>query len=189
MREYIQTHLNAHKELLEAVVAENIGDIEDMAELALLTYKKGRKILLFGNGGSAADAQHIAAELTGRFEKNRGALGAIALHCDTSAMTAIANDFGYRHVYARQVEALGRKGDLCIGISTSGNSENIIEALVSARTIGCSCIGLLGGDGGRIKDMVDIPLIVPSRTTARVQEMHILVGHILCSIIERELFG
>ncbi|RPE72558.1 D-sedoheptulose 7-phosphate isomerase [Tibeticola sediminis] len=148
------------------------------------TLRQGGKVLLCGNGGSAADAQHIAAELVGRFVRARPGLAAIALTTDTSALTAIANDFGYEQVFARQVQALGRSGDVLVAISTSGNSANVIAAVTQAQTLGMKVVGLLGGDGGALAARVDQALIVPSRETARVQECHILIGHIWCQMVD-----
>lgn len=144
----------------------------------------GHKIMLFGNGGSAADAQHLATELTIRYTVDRRALAAIALTVDSSTLTAAANDLGFEEVFARQVEALGRPGDVAIGISTSGNSENVIRALKKARALGVYAVGLAGRDGGRMREVADPLVIVPSATTARIQEMHILLGHQLCEILE-----
>jgi D-sedoheptulose 7-phosphate isomerase len=152
--------------------------------MAVETLKKGNKILLCGNGGSAADAQHIAAELTGRYKTERMALPAIALTTDTSALTAIGNDYGYDIIFSRQVEALARPGDMLIGISTSGNSQNVLNAFQSARNIGCATMALSGRDGGRMKSAADFNLIVPSDNTPRIQEMHILIGHIICQAID-----
>lgn len=146
--------------------------------------KNGNKVLLFGNGGSAGDAQHIAAEFTGRFVKERRALPAIALTTDTSALTAIGNDYGYDRIFDRQVEALAKAGDVLIGISTSGNSANVLQAFEVGRSIGCINIGLSGRDGGKMNDSCDINIVVPSFITARVQEMHILIGHIICTAID-----
>ena len=137
-----------------------------------------------GNGGSAADAQHIAAELSGRFFKERRGLPGIALTTDTSAITSIANDYGYEHVFSRQVEALSRPGDLFIGISTSGNSEGILNALKVAKQIGCATLGLSGRDGGKMNDLCDLNIVIPSDVTARIQEMHITIGHILCKSVD-----
>ncbi len=142
------------------------------------------RIFLCGNGGSAADAQHIAAEMVCRFETQRRALPAIALTTDTSALTAISNDFGYEQVFARQVEALARPGDLLIGISPSGNSGNVIAAIKQANAMGVTTLGLLGGEGGKLRDLTDHTLIVPNDVTARIQECHILVGHIWCAMID-----
>lgn len=149
--------------------------------------KCGGKIILCGNGGSAADSQHIAAELTGRFVQDRKPIAAIALTTDSSALTCISNDYSFSDVFARQLMAIGKPGDCLIGISTSGNSPNIIEVFKAAKDINISTIGLLGRDGGKLKDMCDIPIIVPSSSTARIQEIHILIGHTICGGIEIEL--
>ena len=150
----------------------------------------GRKVLLCGNGGSAADAQHIAAELVGCYEKQRRSWPAIALTTDTSALTAIANDFGYDDVFARQVRALGRKGDVAIAISTSGKSPSVLRAVEACKAIGIRTIGLGGGDGGPMKPLVDVALIVSASTlSARIQETHITIGHVLCELVDRELAG
>jgi D-sedoheptulose 7-phosphate isomerase len=148
------------------------------------TLKKGNKVLLAGNGGSAADAQHIAAELSGRFVKERRALPGIALTTDTSALTSIANDYGYEYVFSRQVEALAKPGDLFIGISTSGNSQGILNAFDAARKLECTTLGLSGRSGGKMNGICDLNIIVPSEITARIQEMHILIGHILCKAVD-----
>lgn len=147
----------------------------------------GKKVIICGNGGSAADAQHIAAEFTGRFVKERRALAAIALSTDTSALTAIGNDYGFDKIFERQVEALALPGDVLIGISTSGNSKNVINAIIKANDIGCLTITLTGGDGGIISKYCKINIIVPSSITARIQEMHILIGHIFCTFIDFKL--
>ena len=149
--------------------------------------ERGFKVFFCGNGGSAADAQHMAAELTGRFVKDRKPLAALALTTDTSALTAIANDYGYEHVFARQVEALGSPGDCLVVISTSGNSPNVLEALRAAGRKGMGAIGLLGGEGGNAKDLCDWTIIVPSDVTARIQEAHGFIGHALCAHIEAKL--
>ena len=162
--------------------------IFEAAELIIRAYMEGgRKLLLCGNGGSAADAQHIAAELVGRFKKERRGLAAIALTTDTSIMTAVANDYWYDVLFARQVEALGEKGDILIAISTSGNSVNIIRAAETANSKGLTTIGFLGGDGGKLKDVVTLPLIVPFKDAGRVQEVHILIGHIISSLIDSNI--
>jgi len=160
--------------------------LELASSLAVETLKNGNKILLCGNGGSAADAQHIAAELTGRYKTERRGLPAIAVTTDTSALTAIGNDYGYDRVFDRQIEALANNGDLIIGISTSGNSRNIINALKLGKELGCKTLGLSGRDGGAMNDICDINLVVPSNDTPRIQEMHILFGHIICQIIDNE---
>ncbi len=139
-----------------------------------------------GNGGSAADCQHIAAELVGRFKSEREGLPAIALTTDTSILTAIGNDYSFNEIFARQIEALANKGDLVIGISTSGNSENVIRGILKAKKIGCYTVGLLGKDGGKLKNLVDLAIIIPSNNTPRIQECHILIGHIACEIVDKE---
>lgn len=165
---------------------------EDIARIGTLLIdhlRDDHRIFLCGNGGSAADAQHIATEMVCRFETNRRALPAIALTTDTSALTAISNDFGYEQVFARQVEALARPGDILIGISTSGDSGNVIRAVTQARDMGIECVGLLGRDGGKLRALVDHPLVAPGRDTARIQECHILIGHIWCAMIDAAFTG
>lgn len=147
----------------------------------------GGKLLFCGNGGSAADCQHLAAELTGRFVHDRRPLAAMALTTDTSALTCIANDYDFEQVFARQVRALGRAGDCLVAISTSGNSGNVINAVQAARDLGIGTVALLGRDGGRLRDMCPVSIIVPSQSTARIQEAHIMIGHTLCGLIERAL--
>jgi len=148
----------------------------------------GHKVLFFGNGGSAADAQHLAAELVGRFGPDRLALPAISLATDTSLLTAVANDYGYEKVFARQIEALGQSGDTAVAISTSGNSPSVIEAIDVARSKGLFTIGFTGETGGKMKDRVEVLFRVPSRETPRIQETHLLLGHILCELVDRALF-
>ena len=173
----------------EALLADELVDaLVRVAATLIAAYRRDGKVLLFGNGGSAADAQHIAAELEGRYLHDRPALHALALHTNTSALTAIANDYGYARVLARQVEAAVRPGDVVIGISTSGNSENILEGVRAARAQGAVTVALTGAGGGRLKNLVDHCLAVPSAETPRIQEAHILIGHILCELVEQELF-
>ena len=173
----------------EALLADELVDaLVRVAATLVAAYRRDGKVLLFGNGGSAADAQHIAAELEGRYLHDRPALHALALHTNTSALTAIANDYGYARVFARQVEAAVRPGDVVIGISTSGNSENILEGVRAARAQGAVTVALTGAGGGRLKNLVDHCLAVPSAETPRIQEAHILIGHILCELVEQELF-
>ncbi len=163
---------------------------EDFARFvgaSLGSLRAGGKLIFFGNGGSAADAQHLATEIVVRFKTNRRALPALALTTDTSALTAIGNDFGFEQIFARQIEGLCRKDDFVIGLSTSGNSENVFQGVAAAKEKGAVTGAMLGGDGGRIRSIVDHPLIVPSNVTARIQEMHILLGHVLCGILEEEL--
>jgi D-sedoheptulose 7-phosphate isomerase len=176
--------LNDHQQLIKKVIDQLVPDIEQACEMIISAIKNGKKVLLAGNGGSAADAQHIAAELSGRFVKDRRALPGIALTTDTSALTAIANDYGYEHVFSRQVEALAQEGDLFIGISTSGNSQGILNAFEAAKKINCHTLGLSGRDGGKMNGLCDLNIVVPSDTTARIQEMHILIGHILCKAVD-----
>lgn len=173
---------------LRLKVAEECGPAIVQAALTISKcLRAGGKILLFGNGGSAADAQHIAAEFVGRFVLDRQALPAIALTTDTSILTAIGNDYGFERVFARQVEALGRANDVAIGISTSGNSSNVLAGLKQAAKQKLKTIGLAGNDGGALSKCVDIPIVVSSANTARVQECHITIGHILCELAEAEL--
>ena len=164
---------------------ESIGKlIEVAAKICIDSLKNGGKILIFGNGGSAADAQHIAAEIVGRYKIERKGLPAIALTTDTSSLTAIGNDFGYLHVFDRQVEALANKGDVLIGISTSGTSPNVISALRLAKELGCKAIGFSGRDGGELNLLCDVNLVVPAKDTPRIQEMHIFIGHTICHLID-----
>jgi D-sedoheptulose 7-phosphate isomerase len=186
MLETVKGELNSHLETIERVL-EMSSEIEKASQMVLETLQKGGKIVLFGNGGSAGDAQHISAELTGRYKKERRGLPAIALTTDTSALTAIGNDYGYEKVFSRQVEALALKGDLLLGISTSGNSENVIDALKIGREIGCKTLGFSGKGGGKMNSFCDLNLIVPSENTPRIQEMHILFGHTICQIIDNEI--
>lgn len=173
------------------VVAERLKslelDIRAACELCTATILKGGKILLAGNGGSAADAQHIAAEFIGRFVKNRKSYPAIALSTDTSALTAIANDYGFERVFSRQIEGLGNENDVFIGITTSGSSPNIVQAIEQARQRGLKTIVFTGRDGGILRGIADVELIVPSEVTARIQEMHILIGHIICEYADEHI--
>ena len=165
------------------------GVIEQMAKRLIRTLKAGRTIFLFGNGGSAADAQHIAAELEARFLRERRALPCHALTTNTSTLTAIGNDYGYERTFARQVEAYARKGDAVIAISTSGNSPNVLEGVKAARKAGAATLGFTNEKGGKLKGLVELCLRVPSTDTQRVQECHLAVGHVLCDLIEASLFG
>ena len=158
--------------------------VEKAANAIIQSLEKGGKALIFGNGGSAADSQHMAAELVGRFKKERKALPAIALTTNASTITALSNDYTYGISFKRQVEALGKKNDIAIGISTSGNSANVLEALRSAKELGLATIALTGAGGGKLKDLADIPIIVASKDTPRIQEAHILLIHILCELVE-----
>jgi len=173
----------------QAMAKSNVNDIKHLAELIMAAYKKGGKLILLGNGGSAADAQHIACELVGQFKLKRKAFPAIALTTNTSTLTAIANDCGYNAVFSRQVEALVTIKDIVIGISTSGDSPSVVEAIEAAKIKGAMTIGLTGGYGGRLAQIADFALVVPSHSTPRIQEMHITVGHIVCEMVEKELAG
>jgi len=168
---------------------EFTSTLASIATAVVEAYRTGNKVLLFGNGGSAADAQHIAAELVGRFYKDRKPLAAVALNANTSSMSAVANDYSFAEVFEREVKALGHPGDVAIGISTSGNSENVVRALDSAKAEGLVTVALTGSSGGRLKEGVDHCLRVPSDDTARVQEGHITAGHIMCELVENALFG
>lgn len=163
-------------------------NIERIVTNSIEAFKNDKKMLFCGNGGSASDAQHIASELSGRFYKDRPPLYAEALHVNSSYMTAVANDYGYEETYARMVEASGRKGDVLVGISTSGNSPNVVKAMQNAKEIGMVTVGFTGSKGGKMKEICDIMIQVPSDDTPRIQEVHILVGHIICQLIEEEMF-
>ncbi len=174
----------------ELLLKNHITEIESIGNILAEKIKLGGKLMFCGNGGSAADSQHLAAELVIRYRNsvNRAAIPAIALTVDPSIMTAGGNDIGFENVFARQVEAFAKNNDVLIGISTSGNSENVIRAIKKAKELNIITIGLLGSEGGKMKDLCDYTLIVPSKTTARIQESHILIGHIWCEIIEENLF-
>ncbi len=176
-------------QLKNEFVTEYAEDIVNLGILMGKRLKSGYKILICGNGGSAADSQHFAAEIVGRFEKERKGFPAIALTTDTSALTAIGNDYGFENIFSRQVEALGEKGDILIGISTSGNSENVIKAVEVAKGRGIFTVGFLGKDGGKLKDIVDKAFIVRHKNTARIQEVHLTLEHTLCKIIDMYLTG
>lgn len=180
-RESSEAHARAAG-TLGAVVAVAAG-------IAVEAFKAGAKVLLCGNGGSAADAQHIAAELAGRLRKERAGLPAVALTVNPSVLTAVSNDYGYEKVFARQVEALGREGDVLIGISTSGSSPNVVAALETARSLGMTTIGLMGERRGAMEEFCDVAVAAPSSDTQRIQEIHIVVGHAICEIVESDLFG
>lgn len=188
MQKRIEEAFNNGLELRKKSLEVMRGDIEKAATICIESVLMGGKVILMGNGGSAADAQHIAAELVGRFLKERSAIAGIALTTNTSILTCLGNDYFYDYIFERQMEALGRPGDVAIGISTSGNSENVLRALKKARELGIKTIGLLGKDGGKIASVCDLPLIVPSNDTPRIQEIHILIGHILSDEIERAVY-
>jgi D-sedoheptulose 7-phosphate isomerase len=170
------------------LAAEQAGVLADAARLLAGIFRGGGKVLLFGNGGSAADAQHLAAEFVNRFQVERPPLAAVALTTDTSILTAVANDYDFREIFAKQVRALGRPGDAAVGISTSGNSPNVVAGLKAARELGLKTLALSGGGGGPVAAAADLALVVPSQNTPRVQEVHITVGHILCDLVDYLLF-
>jgi D-sedoheptulose 7-phosphate isomerase len=180
----VSHELNDHLVTIHNLIDETTEAIEQGCKIITEAIRDGSFVYLAGNGGSAADAQHIAAELTGRFVKERKPLPGIALTTDTSALTAIANDYGYDQVFSRQLEAFAKPGDLFIGISTSGNSTSILNALEVAKKNGCKTIGLSGRGGGKMNGLCDVNIVVPSQITARVQEMHILIGHIFCKAVD-----
>ncbi|GAW66620.1 phosphoheptose isomerase [Geoanaerobacter pelophilus] len=184
----IKAQLKAHCEVMTALEGELSPAIQSAVSFVVAAYKAGNKLLVMGNGGSAADAQHFVAEMVGRFKLERRALPAIALHTDTSILTAVGNDYGFDRIFSRQVEAHAAPGDVVVGISTSGNSPNVQLALEAARGMGCRTIALLGKDGGSIRSVVDLPLVVPSNDTPRIQEGHITIIHIICDLVERQLF-
>jgi D-sedoheptulose 7-phosphate isomerase len=183
MRDKIISSFDEHIKVTKDT-KELAAKIEDVCDVVTSAIKTGNKILLFGNGGSAGDAQHIAAEFTGRFVKERKSLPAIALTTDTSAITAIGNDYGFDRIFERQADGLAVKGDVLIGISTSGNSSNVLKAFELGKERGCINIGLSGRDGGKMNGLCDFNIIVPSDITAHIQEMHILIGHIICTGVD-----
>ena len=186
MQSIIKHEFSEHIKVSVETIKSAEKTIETAANLCIESLKKGNKILLFGNSGSAADAQHIAAELVGRYHNERKGLSAIALTTDTSIITAIANDYSYLHLFARQVEALANKGDVLVGISTGGSSANVVSALKLGNDLGCKTIGLSGKGGGEFNSLCDVNIIVPSEDTPRIQEMHIVIGHTICHLIDQE---
>ncbi len=168
---------------------ELLRKIHTFTDMLISTYRNNGKVLFCGNGGSAADAQHIAAELSGRFYLDRKPLYAEALHCNSSYMTSVSNDYGFENVFSRAIEAVGHKGDVLVGITTSGNSANVLKAFEKAHEIGVSTIAMTGKDGGKIASISDLLINIPSTCTPRIQEAHIMIGHIVCELVEKELFG
>jgi len=185
MQSIIKNEFNKHMKASKETMQSTGKLIEIAANICIDSLKNGNKILIFGNGGSAADAQHIAAEIVGRYKVERKGLPAIALTTDTSVITAISNDYGYLHVFDRQVEALANEGDVLIGISTGGSSTNVISALKLSKALGCKAIGLSGKDGGKFNTLCDVNLIAIADETPRIQEMHILIGHTICHLIDQ----
>ncbi|HYD21674.1 MAG TPA: D-sedoheptulose 7-phosphate isomerase [Flavipsychrobacter sp.] len=186
IKNIIKASIDTKQQILqdEALVSE----VEKVAMVVTEAFRKGNKVLLCGNGGSAADAQHIAAEFSGRFYSDRDPLPSEALHCNTSYLTAVGNDYGFEYVYSRIVKGMGKSGDILIGLSTSGNSVNIINAIEQAKKIGMITVGFTG-KGGKMKDLCDHIINVPSTDTPRIQEAHIMVGHIVCQLVEEQLFN
>lgn len=191
MINYIKNQIQASIDTKEKILKDEklMETIAQVGRECVGLYRNGKKTLLAGNGGSAADAQHIAAELVGRYGFDRPSIPSIALTTDTSNLTAIGNDYGYDQVFSRQMEGMGSEGDLFIGISTSGNSVNIVKAINAAKAKGVKTVALVGRDGGEMARISDYAIIVPSNETPRIQESHILIGHMICDIIEKELFG
>lgn len=186
MSDIVQRGLQEHLGLFQSLVSLS-REMERAGTLMATALQAGRKLMLCGNGGSAADSQHIAAEMAGRFVNDRRPLAAVALSTDTSTMTCIANDYTFDEVFSRQVMGLGARGDCLLAISTSGNSRNVIRAAEVARAAGIHVIGFLGKGGGALRDLCDVPIVVPSQTTARIQEAHIFIGHTLCALVEDAL--
>lgn len=187
IKNLIQSSIEVKQTLLNDEVL--LKQLEVVVEVVTNAFKNGNAVYFAGNGGSAADAQHLAAEFSGRFYKDRKALPSDALHCNSSYLTAVANDYSYDVIYARLLEGLAKPGDVLIGISTSGNSANIVKAFEMAKTIGVITIGFTGAKGGQMRDLGDYLINIPSNTTPRIQESHILVGHIICELVEENIFG
>ena len=188
MKPDIAKHIHESIAVKQQILNDMLPVIEKAAVAAADCLRQGHKLLFFGNGGSASDSQHLAAEFVGRYEKERRALPAIALTTDTSILTAVGNDYGFERIFERQVEALGKKGDVLFAISTSGNSKNVLKAVQKAKQLGLYTIALTGGTGGELKSLTDLSLVIPSKKTSRIQESHIMIGHILCECVD-ELLG
>ncbi len=191
MQQKIKNILQASVEVKNKILADEalLGRIQEVTNLIATAFRNGNKVLFCGNGGSAADAQHLAAEFSGRFYTDRNPLPSEALHCNSSYMTAVANDYSFDVVYSRMVKGMGRKGDVLVGLTTSGNSVNIIKAVEQAKELGMISVCLTGETGGKLKDMCDHLLNVPSKDTPRIQESHITIGHIICELVEADLFN
>jgi len=187
MREYIRECFTEHIDILEKQKNEFVEKVFSFSQMLVSAFQTKNKILLAGNGGSAADAQHIAAEFVGRFMLKRPSLPAIALTTDTSVLTSVGNDFGFEKIFSRQIEGLGKSGDILILLSTSGNSENLLQAASAAKKMSINTIGFLGKDGGKLAGVLDGSIVVATQNTPRIQEMHITIGHILCDMVEREM--
>jgi D-sedoheptulose 7-phosphate isomerase len=189
MKDFVLSAFADSARVKEEFAREHADRIAQVAKLMATAFRDGYKILLFGNGGSATDAAHIAAEFVGRYKRDRMPLPAIALATDIAAITCIANDYGYEELFARQVRAHGRKGDIAVAISTSGNSPNVLKGAEAARECGLTTVAWTGANGGKLAGLVDYPFIVPSTVTSRIQESHITLGHILCELVEEQLLG
>lgn len=187
MRDKIKDILLESIQVKEELLRKHIGEIIEITDAVIACLRSGGKVILFGNGGSASDCQHIAAELIGRFKKDRAAMPAIALTTNSSVLTSLANDYGYDVVFAKQIEALGQKNDIAIGISTSGKAKSVAAGIRQAKKAGIKTIALTGGDGGELVKLADISLLIPSTVTARIQESHITVGHIVCELVEQAI--
>lgn len=185
MRDRIKDILLESIQVKEELLRTSVGQILDISNLVIECLKKNGKVILFGNGGSASDSQHIAAEFVGRFKRDRTAMASVALTTNTSVITSLANDYGYDIIFARQIEAIGQKNDIAIGISTSGKAKNVALGIKQAKRMGIKTVALTGGDGGDLAKLADLALIIPSSVTARIQEAHITVGHIICELIEQ----
>lgn len=189
MKDFVLKAFSDSATVKQQFARDHADRIALVAGLMVTAFREGRKVLLFGNGGSATDAAHIAAEFVGRYKRERAPLPAIALATDIAAITCIANDYGYDELFARQVRAHGRKGDIAVGISTSGNSPNVLKGIEAARECGLITVAWTGGTGGKLAGLVDHPFVVPSAVTARIQESHITLGHVLCELVEETLLG
>lgn len=188
MKEYISGQIEELSGQLQQL-KEMSGTVAEIAEICIKALESGHKIIWCGNGGSAAQAQHLAAELVGRYKINRPAMNSLSLTVDTSNLTAIGNDYGYDVVFSRQLEGVGQQGDVLVGLSTSGNSKNVVLAFEQAKKTGIKTIALVGAKGGVMRDMADVALCVPGMTSAHIQEMHITVGHLICDLIEKAFYG
>ncbi len=188
MEETILRCFKESSEVKDRFLKENLSKLIDAIKLIVQAFEKGNKLFFFGNGGSAADAQHLAAEFVNRYLMERPPLPAIALTTDTSILTSVSNDFAFNEIFSKQLKALGKKGDIAVGLSTSGNSPNVIRAIETAKEMGMKTVAFTGMDGGKLFKKADIALLVPSSSTPRIQETHILIGHILCEMVENRLF-
>ncbi len=188
MENIISKRFKESSEVKTRFLKENLPKLIDLIKLVTSTFEAGSKVFFFGNGGSAADAQHLAAEFVNRYVMDRPPLPAIALTTDTSILTSVSNDLSFSEIFSKQIRALGREGDIAIGISTSGNSANVLKAFEVAKEMGMKTVALTGNDGGQLAKMADISLVVSSTSTPRIQETHILIGHILCEMVEHQLF-